>query len=145
MARVSVDFPESYQFSTVLSVRVGDINGANHLGHDRLISLLHEARVRFFQAMGFEEQGVEGVGTIVADLAVSYRNEAFAGDRLRVDIAFTEPGRCGGSFYYRVCNEVSGVEIAIAKTGVVFFDYASRSAVTIPVAFITKVGQLNEC
>ena len=39
-------------FTTTLDVRISDINYGNHLGHDSLISLLHEARMRFLKQTG---------------------------------------------------------------------------------------------
>ncbi len=42
-------------FSATLEVRISDINYGNHLGHDSLVSLLHEARVRFLRHLGYTE------------------------------------------------------------------------------------------
>ena len=55
MSRVEINFPEVTHFSTELSVRIGDVNQANHLGHDRMITMIHEARIQFFKALGYEE------------------------------------------------------------------------------------------
>jgi acyl-CoA thioesterase FadM len=61
MARLKLDFPEDqYYFSTQLTVRVTDINGANHLGNDSMISMISEARARFlfeFGVMDFNQYG----------------------------------------------------------------------------------------
>ncbi len=56
MARLTLDFPEElFCFSTSLSVRVTDINGANHLANDALISMISEARARFLHAYAIAE------------------------------------------------------------------------------------------
>ena len=48
MPRVELDFPdEIFTFSTELTVRFDDINIGHHLGNDRLVSLLGEARSQF--------------------------------------------------------------------------------------------------
>ena len=51
MARLKLEFPEDqYYYSTQLTVRVTDINGANHLGNDSMISMISEARARFLRS-----------------------------------------------------------------------------------------------
>ena len=48
MARLKLQFPEDqYCYSTLLDVRVSDINNGNHLANDSMISMLSEARARF--------------------------------------------------------------------------------------------------
>ncbi|MFD2229317.1 acyl-CoA thioesterase [Alkalimarinus sediminis] len=171
MSRVKISFPEITHFSTELDVRIGDINQGNHLGHDRMITMIHEARIQFFRSLGYEELDIDGVGTLVADLAISYQNEAFYGDRLRFDISVQDISRKSCQFIYRVVkfsdsstlngdsvntktektkgeavsgdmcgNHVKRDElIALAKTGVVFFDYAQRKSVAVPTGFIAQL------
>ena len=58
MARLTLEFPEDqYCYSTQLTVRVTDINGANHLGNDSMISMISEARARFLYEFGIREIG----------------------------------------------------------------------------------------
>jgi acyl-CoA thioesterase FadM len=105
-----------------LEVRVGDLNYGRHLGHDALISLLHQARVRFLASRGASELDTDGLGMVVADLAVRYRAEAFLGDRLRVEIGIGERSAKSCDLHYRVTNLTTERLVAEAKTGVVFVD-----------------------
>ena len=148
MSRVEVVFPEKAHFSTELTVRIGDINYGNHLGHDRMVTMIHEARILFFRSIGYSEIDVEGVGTVIADLAVSYRNETFYGDLLRFDIAVQNISRKSCQFYYRIVrlqqdSDEKGDLIALAKTSVVFFDYAERRSAVIPAGFIAQLDKLS--
>ena len=148
MSRVEVSFPEETHFSAELTVRIGDINYGNHLGHDRMITMIHEARILFFRSIGYSEFDVEGTGTVVADLAVSYQGEAFYGDLLKFDIAIQDISRKSCQFYYRVIRlrgdtERKGDLIALAKTSVVFFDYALRKSAAIPAGFIAQLDKLS--
>ena len=142
MSRVEISFPEESHFSTELAVRIGDINYGNHLGHDRMITMMHEARLLFFQNFGYSEFDIEGVGSLSGDLAISYRQEAFYGDRLEFTISIQEISRKSCQFYYRIRRmgdkSKSSELIAIAKTGLVFFDYERRESAKIPPAFIEK-------
>ena len=49
MARVKLDLPDDFTYSTQLDVRVTEINYGNHVGNDRMVSLLHEARLRYLR------------------------------------------------------------------------------------------------
>ena len=55
MARIKIDLPSLFAFSTTLRVRVSDINYGGHLGNDALLSMLHDARLQYLQAMDYSE------------------------------------------------------------------------------------------
>ena len=87
MARLNLQFPEDqYCYRTQLTVRVTDINAANHLGNDSMISMISEARARFLFEFGIPEVPLDGVAIIVTDLATTYRDEAHARDLLLFEV-----------------------------------------------------------
>lgn len=135
MARVTLELPEQYDFKVELEVRIGDINYGGHLGNDRVLALAHEARARLFAHHGYSELDVEGRGIIVADAVVVYRAEAFFGDSLRIQLAARDWNRYGFDLIYFLTRRADGREIARAKTGIVFFDYAARKIASVPPAF----------
>jgi acyl-CoA thioesterase FadM len=134
MARVKIEMPARFPFETEIPVRITDLNYGRHLGNDALLSLVHEARVRFLRAHGLDEGNVGGATIIQADAAVVYRAEAFAGDRLRFEVTVGDLGRAGCDFFYRVTRLDDGRLIAEAKTGMVFLDPATRRIVALPEA-----------
>jgi acyl-CoA thioesterase FadM len=140
MGRIILDMPESYIFKTEVDVRIGDINYGGHLGHDSFISLLHEARARFINSLGYTEVDVEKMTIIVSDLAVVYKSQSFYGDRLKIEIAVTDPNKYGCDLVYRVTHAVNGSLILQAKTGIVFFDYSENTITGIPENFMRKTG-----
>lgn len=139
MARIKIEFPEPTLFTHELSVRVTDLNYGNHLAHDSLISLLHEARAQFFIAHQMSELDIDGAGIIMADIAVCYRAEANFGQKLLIDISVAELGTKSCDMYYRVRCKVSDQHIATGKTGLVFFDYAAKKPVGVPSSFLEIV------
>jgi acyl-CoA thioester hydrolase len=143
MGRIKFQLPEKFQFSTDIAVRISDINYGGHLGHDSIISLMHEARVRFLNSRGFSESDIEGFGLIVTDLAVIYKAEVFYGEILTVEIAVQDITKYGWDFVYRVINKKTDKEVAQAKTGVLIFDYKNKKVVVIPGRFI-KAFALEE-
>jgi acyl-CoA thioester hydrolase len=134
MARIKLDLPPVFKFSTELTVRITDINYGGHLGNDALLSLLHEARLRFLQSLGWSEMDCGGASIIMTDAAIVYRNEAFQGERLRIDVAVTDLQAMSCDIVYRVVNAGTAAEVARAKTGIAFFDYQARKVVPAPAA-----------
>ena len=55
MARIKIELPEKFIFSTEIPLRISDINYGGHLGNDAVLSIAHEARIRFFNKHGFKE------------------------------------------------------------------------------------------
>lgn len=135
MSRIKIEMPETYLFSTLLPVRIADINYTGHLGNDSVLSMMHESRLRFLKNYGYTEMDVEGYGIIMTDTAVIYKAEAFHGDHIQVEVAIGEFNRYGCDFYYLLSNKDTAVEVAHAKTGIVFFDYEARKVVSMPAAF----------
>ncbi|GIZ50470.1 thioesterase family protein [Noviherbaspirillum aridicola] len=144
MARLTLDFPEDqYYYSTNLTVRVTDINGANHLGNDSMISMISEARARFLFEFGIEENREDGVGIIVTDLATTYRAEAHARDQLLFEVGVMDFNRYGGDITFRITRPADGALVAMAKSGFVFFNYRSRKVVRMPEEFAAKFPKAN--
>lgn len=132
MPRVTLQPREPYGFHCDLVVRTTDLNYGGHLGNDRLLALVHEARVAFLASHGWTELDCGGAGLIMADAALSYRAEAFAGDVLRLEVAAVEPARLGFRLALRVTRPADGAEVALVETGLVCFDYARRRPVALP-------------
>ena len=141
MARLTLDFPEDqYCYSTHLTVRVTDINGANHLGNDSMIS---EARARFLYEFGIRETDDNGTGIIVTDLATTYRTEAHARDQLLFEVGVMDFNKYGGDITFRITRPADGALVAMAKSGFVFFDYRQSKVVPMPDAFNAKFPKVN--
>jgi 4-hydroxybenzoyl-CoA thioesterase len=141
MARVQIQLPERFLFETVLDVRIGDINYGNHMANDAILRFAHEARLRFFKSYGYTELDVEGLGIIMADAAICYKAEAFHGAALRIRIGVNEISRHGFDMIYQASNDNDGREVARLKTGIVFFDYATRKIALTPERFLTRLEE----
>ena len=132
MPRVQLQARDRYPHRTAISVRTTDLNYGGHLGNDRLLCLIHEARVAFLAAAGFTELACGGVSLIMADAAISYRGEAFGGDDLVIESSADEFGRLGFRLFHRVTRPADGTMIALVETGMVCFDYEERRPVAVP-------------
>lgn len=132
MSRMQIELPETFLFSTEMTVRVSDLNYGNHLGNDAVLALIHEARRRYLGSLGIEEISAEGIGFLIAEAQVVYRAQAFYGDRLRIEVAAGDFGSRGCSFYYRVRHAARAGDVAHARTGVVCFDFRAQKPIRFP-------------
>ncbi|MBI4427861.1 MAG: thioesterase family protein [Ignavibacteriales bacterium] len=135
MPRVKLELPSKFHFSTEIPVRISDVNYNDHLGNDAVLSIIHEARVRFYKKFGFTELNIEGVGTIMSDAVLVYRSESHYGDVITVDIAVDDMQKKGFDFLCLLSNKETHKEIARAKTGIVFYDYENKKIVDMPSKF----------
>ncbi|MCU0289396.1 MAG: thioesterase family protein, partial [Acidobacteria bacterium] len=76
MPRLKLEPLNKYAFAADITVRTTDLNYGGHLGNDKLISLVHEARVAFLAHHGFTEKDFGGAALIMGDIAVIYQGEA---------------------------------------------------------------------
>jgi len=141
MPRIKISLPSHFHFSCIIPVRVTDINYGGHAGNDALLGMIHEARVQFLHRMGYTEFSMEGVGLIMADAAIEFKNEVFMGDTLLVGVATGDFQRVGFDLYYRVEKETEGQKapVVFAKTGMVCFDYTLRKIAPIPEAALQQL------
>lgn len=129
MGRVKVKFPdEKPLFTTVIAIRVGDINYGNHLGNDAVLSIIHEARMQMLKSWGGNELNIAGNSLIMADVMIAYRGEAFYAEELGISIYIDECTDRSFDLLYHISTMRNGVktDIAHAKTGMICFDYTSR-------------------
>ncbi len=138
MSRATVPLPASFPYSTTLEVRVGDLNYGNHLGNDRVLTLVHEARRRFLESLGLSEIGADGLGFVITDAMIVYRVQAFYGDTLHIQVAVGDFSSRGCDFYYRISHNDQRV-VAEAKTGTLYFDFNAQKTMGLPAGVLAKL------
>ena len=132
MSRIQLHFPEKIAFTTQVAITISDINYGGHLGNDRFLTLMQEARLQWLKSLGYKDEKViePPVGIIVADAAIQFKAEAFHGDAIRIELSIAEVGGSSFDLYYRLSNQ-QVVEVALGKTGVVCFNYETRKVARI--------------
>jgi acyl-CoA thioester hydrolase len=130
MARISIDLPPTFSFFATIPVRITDLNYGGHVGNDTILSIIHEARAQFLKSFDYTEQDFGGVGTIMSDVVINYKNELFYGDVVNAAVAVQNISRASFDIVY-VLKQGERI-IAEARTGMVCFDYSSKKVVSIP-------------
>lgn len=134
MARIKIDLSEKFHFSCEIPVRITDINYGGHVGNDALLSIVHEARMQFFRSLGYTEMNFGGVGMIMADVAIEFKSELFYGDIIIVSITAGDVSKVSFDLIYKMERQISDIRktVALAKTGMICYDYEKKKIVAIP-------------
>ncbi len=135
MGKIKLELPETFEFHTEIPVRITDLNYGGHLGNDSVLTLIHEARVRFLKNYGYSEMDVCGAGLIQADTVIVYKQEVYYGTRIDFAVTVGDFSNAACDFYYLLTDTDTGNEIARAKTRIAFFDYTLRKKLPVPEAF----------
>jgi len=141
MARIRIEMPEQFSFSTQLSVRITDINYGGHGGNDAILGMIHEGRMQYLGSLGYSEMEFEGIGMIMSDVAIEFKNELFYGDIIEISVAAGNFSRVGFDLYYKIEKSEGDKKIivAISKTGMVCYDYDKKKIATLPEAAMNRM------
>lgn len=142
MSRIKIELPPVFTFQTSIPIRITDINYGGHTGNDSFLGIIHEARLQFLKNNGYTEMNMCGVGMIMADVGIEFKNELFYGDIVRASVTAAAVGKVSFDLYYKLEKEVDGKiqPVAFAKTAMVCYDYARKKIVAIPDEARAKLG-----
>ena len=142
MNRIKIILPETFPFSTNLTIRVTDLNYGGHVGNDTFLSLIQEARQQFLKSHGYEELSIAGVGLIITDASIEFKRELNYGDTVKISVAATDFDKLGFDLFYKleVINEGEIILAGRAKTGMLCYDYAQKKKVGVPEEVVKKLS-----
>lgn len=146
MARIKITLPEQFVFSTTIPIRITDVNYGGHVGNDTILTLLHEARMQFLNHFTYSELEFEGTSLIMSDVAIEFKSELFYGDMVKAYVTANDFSKVGFDVCYKLVNEKDGKVVALAKTGMVCYDYKMKKVVAVPAEAVRKLissGPLN--
>ena len=142
MSRIQLTPAPRYSFSTEIQIYISHVNQGGHLDNAQLLTLVSEARVRFFKSLGYYERGVEGALTVVGDIVAQYKSEGFHGETLCVEMLPAEFNKYGFDLQFRMSEKETYREVALGKIGIVFVTPQDRQVSLIPPVFLDKVRRM---
>lgn len=143
MSRIQFGLPEHFVFATQIQIYISHVNQGGHLDNAQLLTLVSEARVRFFKSLGWRESDVAGCPIVVGDLVAQYKSEGFHGETLRVRMVPQDFSRCGFDLVYCMDAVDGAREVARGKIGIVFIERATRKPAPVPVSFRAQLAALQ--
>jgi acyl-CoA thioester hydrolase len=134
MARIKINLPNTFGFNCIIPIRIGDINYGNHVGNDAVLSIVHEARMQFLKNMGTTELDFFGTSLIMADVAIEFKKEMYYGQIVKASVAIVDISKIGFDLIYKleVGSESGSFTTALAKTGMICFDYKAKKITSVP-------------
>jgi acyl-CoA thioesterase FadM len=134
MARTRIILPAAFNFSCEIPVRITDINYGGHVGNDTVLTLVHEARMQFLDSLGYSEMQFAGSGMIMATVAIEFKSELFYGDTVTASVITGEVSNIGFDLLYKLekGKGESKKLVAVAKTGMICYDYERKKIVAVP-------------
>ncbi len=142
MARIQFTLPDRFSFVTDMQIYISHVNQGGHLDNAQLLTLVSEARVRFFKSLGYTEGNVAGHPIVVGDIVAQYKSEGFHGETMRVSMVPQDFNPYGFDLVFQMACPDSGREVARGKIGIVFIDLASRKVSHVPPAFLAKTAAM---
>lgn len=141
MARLKLSTPSQFSFTTQIPVRITDVNYGGHVGNDAILSIIHEARMQYLQANGYSEISFEGAGLIMSDVAIDFKNEVFYGDTIIAHVTANDFAKVGFDIVYKLekVKDDKTLTVALAKTGMVCYDYQARRIAAVPETAVNKL------
>ncbi len=141
MERIKVSLPDNYAFSTIIAIRITDLNYGGHVGNDVFLSLIHEARQQFLLHFGYSELDFAGTGLIMADAAIEFKRELVYGNKVKISVAATGFDKLGFDIVYmmEVKEGENWLMAGKVKTGMLCYDYTAKKKVAVPVEAIGKL------
>lgn len=143
MPRIQFALPDRFVFVTDIQIYISHVNQGGHLDNAQLLTLVSEARVRFFKSLGYTEGDVAGCPIVVGDMVAQYKSEGFHGETMRVSMVPQDYNRYGFDLVYRMECLDTAREVARGKIGIVFIDRPSRKVAPVPAEFLARVSVLG--
>jgi len=140
MSRIQFELPDHFIFATDIQIYISHVNQGGHLDNAQLLTLVSEARVRFFKSLGYTEGNVAGYPIVVGDIMAQYKSEGFHGETMRVSMVPQDYNRYGFDLVYRMECLDSQREVARGKIGIVFIERDTRKVTPVPQAFLARVN-----
>ena len=141
MARVQYELPEHFRFSTELQLYTIHINQGGHLDNAMVLSLVSEARARFFASLGGSDRDTDGYAAFTGDAVVQYISEGFHGDVMVIAMEPRDFNKYGFDLAWRMSNKTTGREVARGKLGMVFYDRTAKKVGPIPERLLAALGR----
>lgn len=145
MARIKIDLPENFAFTTQIPVRITDVNYGGHVGNDTVLTIIHEARMQFLKSFAYTELEFDGASLIMSDAGIEFKNELFYGDIVIASVAAGNFSKVSFDIFYKLekTQNDKPILVASAKTGMVCYNYDKKKIVAVPEKVKLAIGNMQ--
>lgn len=141
MTRIKLTFPENSIFSYKSTIGVNQINYGGHLGNDSILTIFQDARIAFFLSNKLSEINIGNeLGIIQSDAAIQYKSEGHLHEEITTEVAIIPTSKIGFDIYCKITSLATKKVIAIGKTGMITFNYATKKMAPTPESFLQLIA-----
>ena len=120
-----------------LEVKIGDISYGNHMGNDKALLFFQDARIKFFQSLGFEELNIgNDTGIVVSEAHAYYFKEVFLYDMLDATVSVDNIDKISFVLNYEFVRQSDKKLVIKGSTKIIAFDYTIKKVARIPDEFL---------
>jgi len=141
------DLPGTFPHRLAIDVRFGDTDAMGHMNNARYLTFCESARVDYWERVTGQPFAIVTHGAtesmILADIRVTFRSPALAGEVLTVETRCTRIGRTSFTLEHRITAPMSDRGkprlVATAEAVQVLFDYRSDRPMAIPASTVARL------
>ena len=137
MHEAKLELPKEFSYSTLIPIRITDLNYGGHVGNDTVLTLFHEARMQFLTHHGVSEMNFGGVGLIMRNVVIEFRKEIFYRNAIKVYVTLANFNKASFDVFYKMAK-IDETIVAIGKTGMVCYNYELKKIVAVPPEILKK-------
>lgn len=128
-----------------IPVAWGDMDAYAHVNNAVYLRWFETGRIAYFERLGLiERKDRDGVGPILARVAVDYLRPVTYPDSVRVDTTVTRIGRSSFVMGHRVLSKALEGEAATGESVIVVYDYARACSAPVDEALRAAIAALEE-
>ena len=141
------DLPGTFPHRLALDVRFGDTDAMGHMNNARYLTFCELARVDYWEQVTGRPFAIVTHGAtesmILADIRVTFRSPAFAGEVLTVETRCSGIGRTSFTLEHRITapdsDRGTARLVATAEAVQVLYDYRSDRPMAIPASTVERL------
>jgi acyl-CoA thioester hydrolase len=114
-----------------VNIRFCETDALGHVSNTSYFIYLEEARIRMFEELGYGSD-IKNWRFIVASAKCDFVNQAFFGQRLKIETNVAKIGNKSFQFVHRILDEKTGTLIALGESTIVYFNFQTQKSEPIP-------------
>lgn len=121
-----------------VEIRFADIDAFGHVNNATFLTLVEQARVRFYDSMYKVEKPLD-FPFVIVHAQIDYKKPLMLMDELEVGVSVGKVGKSSWDFHYELRNLKNQTVYAVAKTTQVYYSHETKSAARMPESFKQKL------
>ncbi|KYD31338.1 acyl-CoA thioesterase [Parageobacillus toebii] len=117
--------------TTTVNIRFCETDALGHVSNTSYFIYLEEARIRMFEELGYGSD-IKEWRFILASTKCDFVNQAFFGQRLKIETNVSKIGNKSFQLVHRILDEKTGTLIALGESTVVYFNFETQKSEPIP-------------